>query len=73
MFINMSVCKPIIWKVHESILQKDNILSLWPFSMSCFDIFVSQAIDDRVEQWVDHSVEQDSHFVILQGVGEAWP
>lgn len=31
------------------------------------------AIDERVEQWVDHSVEQGSRFVSFQGVGGTWP
>ena len=43
------------------------------FPEGLFDIFVSQAIDKRVEQWVDHSVEQGSHFVSLQGVRGTWP
>ena len=43
------------------------------FPEGLFDIFVSQAIDERVEQWIDHSVEQGSHFVSLQGVGGARP
>ena len=43
------------------------------FPEGLFDVFVSQAIDERVEQWVDQCVEQGSHFVSLQGVGGARP
>ena len=76
--VHKHVYKTIIWKMQCQHPAKRSPSSLRSYSLCCFpegrfNIFVSQAIDERVEQWIDHSVKQRCHFVLPKGVGGTWP
>ena len=57
--VHKHVYKTIIWKMQCQHPAKRSPSSLRSYSLCCFpegpfNIFVSQAIDERVEQWIDH-------------------